>query len=106
VVKEEVMSVLVIVKIAADKAAFEKLVADRGDEMKAISARGKAAGALHHRFGLGADGTVVVLDEWNSAEAFMKFFDDPEIAAVMQDSGAQGPPEVTIVEAIETSDQF
>ncbi|ERR1700692_1657593 len=100
------MSVLVIVKIAADKAAFEKLVADRGDEMKAISARGKAAGALHHRFGLGADGTVVVLDEWNSAEAFMKFFDDPEIAAVMQDSGAQGPPEVTIVEAIETSDQF
>lgn len=99
------MSVLVFVKVAADKAAFEKVVAERGDDMKVISTRGKAAGAIHHRFGLGADGTVVVLDEWNSAEAFMKFFDDPEIAAIMQDSGAMGPPEVTIVEAIETSDQ-
>ncbi|MCU1363798.1 MAG: hypothetical protein JWM55_1626 [Acidimicrobiaceae bacterium] len=100
------MSVIVIVKVGADKAAFEKVVAERGDEMKAISARGKAAGAIHHRFGLGADGTVVVLDEWNSAEAFTKFFGDPEIAAIMQDSGAKGPPEVLIVEAIETSDQF
>jgi hypothetical protein len=106
VVKEEAMSVLVIVKIAADKAAFEKLVAERGEEMKAISARGRAAGAIHHRFGLGADGTIVVLDEWNSAEASMAFFDDPEIASVMQDTGAQGPPELLIVEALETADQF
>jgi|ERR1700722_3954922 len=100
------MSVLVIVKAAADKAAFEKVMADREDAMKTIAARGKAAGAIHHRFGLGADGTVVVLDEWKSAEAFTKFFDDPEIAAIMQDSGAKGPPEVLIVEALETSDQF
>ena len=100
------MSVLVIVKVKADKAAFEKLVADRGEEMKGISARGKAAGAIHHRFGMGADGTVVILDEWSSAEAFQKFFSDPEIAAIMQDSGAQGPPDVLIVEAMETPDQF
>ena len=77
-----------------------------GDEMKAISTRGRAAGAIHHRFGLGTDGTVVVLDEWSSAEAFQKFFDDPEIAQIMQDSGAQGSPDVLIVEALETSDQF
>jgi quinol monooxygenase YgiN len=100
------MSVFVIVTIKADKAAFERVVAERGDEMKAIAARGKAAGAIHHRFGLGADGTVVVLDEWNSAEAFQKFFDDPEIAQIMQDSGAQGPPDVLVVEALETADQF
>jgi heme-degrading monooxygenase HmoA len=67
------VSVLVFVKVAANKAAFEKVVAERGDDMKVISTRGKAAGAIHLRFGLGADGTVVVLDEWNSAEAFMKF---------------------------------
>jgi quinol monooxygenase YgiN len=100
------MSVLVIVKIAADKAAFERLVNERGDEMKAISERGKAAGAIHHRFGLGADGTVVVLDEWTSEEAFHSFFSDPEIAAVMADSGAQGPPEFLIVDSIESADQF
>jgi len=100
------MSVFVIVKVKADKAAFERVVAERGQEMKAISSRGKAAGAIHHRFGLGTDGTLVVLDEWSSAEAFQKFFDDPEIAKIMQDSGAQGPPDVLIVEAIETPDQF
>ena len=100
------MSVFVIVKIAADKAAFEKVIAERGDQMKTIASRGKAAGAIHHRFGLGADGTVVVLDEWESAGAFQAFFDDPEIAGIMQDSGAQGPPDVLIVEAIETADQF
>ena len=100
------MSVLVIATLKADKAAFERIVADRGEEMKAISARGKAAGAIHHRFGVGADGTVVIIDEWSSGEAFQKFFSDPEIAAIMQDSGVQGPPEVLIVEALETLDQF
>lgn len=100
------MSVLVIAKLKANKAAFEKNIAAKGEEMKAISARGKAAGAIHHRFGLGADGTVVVLDEWDNAEAFQAFFQDPEIAALMQDSGAEGPPEVLIVEALETPDQF
>ena len=71
-----------------------------------ISSRGMAAGAIHHRFGLGADGTVVILDEWSSAEAFQKFFDDPEIAAIMQDSGVTSPPDVVIFEALETPDQF
>jgi heme-degrading monooxygenase HmoA len=100
------MTVLVIVKIAADKAAFEKLIAERGDEMKEISSRGKAAGAVHHRFGLNDDGTVVVLDEWDSEENFHKFFSDPEIGAIMQDSGAKGPPEFLIVNALTTPDQF
>jgi quinol monooxygenase YgiN len=100
------MSVLVIVKIKADKAAFEKLVAERGDKMREISSRGMAAGARHHRFGMGYDGTVVIVDEWNNAEAFQQFFSDPEIGAIMQDSGVQGAPEVLIVEALETPDQF
>jgi len=100
------MSVLVIATMKADKTRFETVIADRGEDMKVISARGKAAGAIHHRFGMGADGTVVILDEWSSAEAFQKFFSDPEIAAIMQDSGVQGPPEVLIVEALETPDQF
>src|SRR5580704_9073869 len=72
------MSVLVIATMKADKAAFERLIAERGDEMKAISSRGKAAGAIHHRFGMSDDGTVIIIDEWNNAEAFQKFFSDPE----------------------------
>jgi hypothetical protein len=102
----ELMSVLVIVKVAANRAAFEKVIAERGDQFKVISERGRAAGALHHRFGVGDDGTVVVVDEWESAGAFQAFFDDPEIMKIMQDSGAQGPPEVVIVDALDTVDMF
>ena len=100
------MSVLVIVKLKANRDAFAKIIAERGEEMAAISARGKAAGAIHHRFGLGDDGTVVVLDEWDSAEHFSKFFDNPEIAQLMADGMIEGPPEVTIVDAVASADQF
>jgi hypothetical protein len=100
------MSVLVIMTVQADKAAFEKLIAERGDVFEAISGRAKAAGAIHHRFGIGSDGTVVSVDEWDRAESFQKFFDDPGIAATMQDAGVTAPPQVTIVEALTTPDQF
>ncbi|HEV3212996.1 MAG TPA: hypothetical protein VGZ03_06325 [Acidimicrobiales bacterium] len=100
------MSVLVVATLRANKAAFEKLVAERGDDLRAAAARGKAAGAIHHRFGLGDDGTVIIVDEWNSAESFQAFFGDPEIAGLMEASGVTGPPEVVIVQALDTPDQF
>jgi hypothetical protein len=100
------MSVIVIVKLKGDKVAFEKLIAERGQEMKEISTRGQAAGAIHHRFGANADGTIVIVDEWNNAESFQKFFSDPEIAELMKGSGVEGAPEFLIVDALDTPDQF
>jgi heme-degrading monooxygenase HmoA len=50
---------------------------------------------------------VLVLDEWESPEAFQRFFEGNEqIEAVMRDAGALGGPEISFSDAIESADQF
>jgi hypothetical protein len=100
------MSVLVIVKFKGDTAAFRRALADRGDEFAKHGDTGRSQGAVHHRFGVG-DGVVVAVDEWESAEQFHQFFSNPELQAFVGSAGAAPePPEVTIVEAITSPDQF
>jgi quinol monooxygenase YgiN len=82
-------------------------LAERGDEFAKIAEDAKAKGAVHHRFGIG-DGFVLVVDEWQSAEAFTQFFSNPElqtfIASVGGDTSA--PPDITVTEAISSPDEF
>lgn len=99
------MSVLAVVKVPADTAAFQKALANRGDEFQAIGNRAKSNGAIHHRFGVG-DGCVVVVDEWETAEQFQEFFGDPTLQEFITTIGASGEPEVTIAEAITSPDEF
>ena len=100
------MSVLVVVKVSGDTAAFQKALVDRADEFVAVSERAKQAGAIHHRFGIG-DGFVVAVDEWESAEGFEQFFADPKMQDFVSSIGAApGPPEITIAEAIASPDEF
>jgi quinol monooxygenase YgiN len=101
------MSVLVVVKFTGDTDTFQKALADRGDEFAKVADRGRAAGAIHHRFGLG-DGHVIVVDEWQSAEQFEKFFGEPDLQAFIASAGADlsAPPDISITEAIATPDQF
>ena len=65
----------------------------------------QAAGALHHRFGVG-DGYLVVIDEWESVEAFESFMSRDEIAGILRDSGVQTVPEIDVSEVIESADQL
>jgi heme-degrading monooxygenase HmoA len=102
------MSVLVTVRIPGDADQFRSFVADSGnaDRIKAIADDGRSRGAIHHQFAVG-DGFVLVVDEWDRAEAFQEFFEgNEEIEAVVRDSGGQGQPEVTIAEALDTPDKF
>ena len=96
------MSVLITMKVPGDTEQFRRFVQDE-DRLRDISERAKAAGALHHRFGVG-DGFVIVVDEWETAEAFQTFI--AGLGDVFRDAGAQGEPEVAITEAIATADQF
>ena len=100
------MAVLVIGRMQADRDKFERVMAERADDLRGVAADAKAAGALHHRFGVDDSGLVVILDEWESTAAFQKFFDNPTIATLMQDAGVTQPPEFTIVEALSSADQF
>jgi len=52
------MSVLVIAKFQGDTAVFRQAVAERGDEFAKIAEASKAAGGIHHRFGINAERLV------------------------------------------------
>ena len=100
------MSVLVTILVHGDTDAFRALMADEPDRFRGIADDARSRGAIHHRFGVG-DGFVLVVDEWESAEAFETFFQtNPEIPKLMQDAGAQSEPQFTFSEAIESPDQF
>jgi hypothetical protein len=100
------MSVLVIAKFQGDTAKFRQALVDRADEFEKIGQEGRAAGALHHRFGVG-DGYVVVIDEWDRLEHFHAFFGQPELQAFISEIGADpGPPETIVAEAVSSPDEF
>jgi hypothetical protein len=100
------MSVLVTVKIKGDTATFRQSLTDRAGEYGKIAASARAAGGIHHRFGVG-DGFVLVMDEWESVEQFQRFFADPELQAFIGSAGAApAPPEILIGEAVASADQY
>ena len=99
------MSVLIIAKFPGDTAVFKKVLTDRTDELAGVAEQARAAGAIHHRFGVG-DGFVIIVDEWESPQQFEQFFTRADIQALVGEMGASGPPDITVVEAIASPDQF
>ncbi|HKT02607.1 MAG TPA: hypothetical protein VJT31_24010 [Rugosimonospora sp.] len=101
------MSVMVVLRIPGNPADLERYAAGPGGEvMERIAEAGKAAGAIHHTFA-GGDSEVLVIDEWPDEQSFQAFFaSQTEIADVMRDGGAQGPPEVSFYRKLATPDQF
>ncbi len=103
----QVMSVLVIAKFQGDVARFRQALADHGGDFAKMAENARTSGGgIHHRFAVG-DGFVVVVDEWETAGHFEKFFADPDLQALIAASGAApGPPEITIAAAITSPDQY
>ena len=101
------MSVLVTVRVRGDVDQFRRVLKDEPERFREIAPEAKAAGAIHHRFGIG-DGFVLAVDEWESAEAFQAFFQSSEkVAAIIRDAGGSPePPEIVITEAINSPDEF
>jgi len=101
------MSVLVTAKVPADVDLFTKSVQERGEEFTAVAERGKAAGAIHHQFGVGPD-FVLVVDEWDTVEHFEAFFTAPDLQAFVAEVGGDTsvPPEMTVTTSIDSADRF
>jgi hypothetical protein len=101
------MSVIVTVKISGDTNVFTKSLRERGDEFREVAERSRKVGALHHQFAIG-EGFVLVIDEWESAGAFEKFFGDPELMAFIGSAGADSSvaPEITFGESVDAPDKF
>jgi hypothetical protein len=100
------MSVIVIGKFQGDTAAFRRSLTERAGEFEKWGALARASGGIHHRFGVG-DGSVVVVDEWESVEHFQQFFGNPELQAFVGSIGAAPvPPEMIISETVASPDQY
>jgi hypothetical protein len=104
--KEGAVSVLMTMRARGDTAKFREFVTQNPDLLRTISEDARSKGCLAHRFGVG-DGFVMVWDEWESPEAFDRFFvGNEQVGRVMEASGAHGEPEIVFSEAIATADQF
>lgn len=101
------MSVIVTLKFQGDVAKFRQAMVDHGEQFAKMAAEARGSGGgIHHRFGVG-DGFVLVVDEWETAEDFQKFFANPDLQALVAASGAAPqPPEVTVAEAISSPDEY
>src|SRR5687767_14122992 len=99
------MSVIVVLRIPGNPADLERYATGAGGEvMRRIADVAKAAGAIRHTFA-GGDDEMLVIDEWPDEQSFQTFFaDQPEIADVMRDGGAQGPPEISFYRRLNTPD--
>jgi quinol monooxygenase YgiN len=99
------MSVLVIAKFPGNTEVFRQALTERASEFEKIADTARAAGGIHHRFGVG-DGFVVVVDEWESPGHFQSFFGNPDLQAFIGSVGAAGEPEIIVSEAISSPDQY
>lgn len=101
------MSVVITVQIPVKAAALEGVSAEQGELMRTIAEDGRSKGATHHMFAADPDGNAVVVDEWESEDAFHAFFDSqPDVPKLMADLGASGPPVVTAYRVLDTPDRF
>ena len=90
------MSVVIAMKFQGDVATFRQAVTDRAEDFAKLAPAARASGGIHHRFAVG-DGFVLVVDEWESVEHFLKFFANPDVQAIIAASGAAPePPEIII----------
>jgi hypothetical protein len=91
----------------ADVDAFKRVAAAHADDMTAISGRGKEAGCIHHAFYANDEGKVFVVDEWDTPENFLKFFESegPNIGPLMAEAGAT-PAAPQFLRKLGTADEF
>ena len=87
------MSVIMTLQLKGDPAGAERYAAENQDAMKAIVDRATAHGLMAHRF-YGADGQILVVDEWPDEQSCQEFFAEaqPEIKRIMEAAGASEEP--------------
>jgi heme-degrading monooxygenase HmoA len=101
------MPVLMTLRVPGDADELERRATENPGRMQAIAEDGKTRGAISHRFYANDAGEIMVVDEWESPEAFQAFFAaHPEIQDLMAEIGVTTEPTVTFWRKLETHDEF
>ena len=100
------MSVYTSLRFKADREKFEELASPRREQLLEIAERAKGMGAIHHRF-VAQDGDIVVIDEWESPEAFQSFFESSDdVRELMTELGVTEEPKVSFYEPLSVGEEF
>ena len=100
------MSVFVNLTVQADPEKAERVMQANEQRLQKINERARGLGCIHHRF-VGGDGMMMVMDEWNSADSFYKFFEsDTDIPVLMKEAGVSSAPDIKIWNKMDSRDEF
>ncbi len=101
------MSVIMTLSLEGDPAAVERYAAENPDKMRDIVDHAAQHGVIAHRF-YGAEGKILVIDEWPDEQSFQEFFAhmQPEIQPMMEAAGITGQPQPTFWRKLETNDDY
>jgi heme-degrading monooxygenase HmoA len=101
------MSVLLTLRVPVQTDNFARAAEEHNELFRSIAADARGRGCIHHDFYAG-DGEVVVVDEWESAEAFQSFYEDqgPRIGELMAAAQAGQPAPPMFYEKLSLGDQF
>ena len=101
------MSVIMTLVANGDPDELERRAAGNPEGMQAIAERAKAHGLIAHRF-YGAEGQIMVVDEWPDPQSFQGFWQEmgSEIEPLMREVGVTGEPDVTFWRKLETHDEY
>ena len=98
------MSVIMTFRVQGKPELLEQRAGENPEGMRSIAKRAEEHGLIAHRF-YGAEGQIMVLDEWPDADSFQRFFESEreEIEKAMSEV-ATGEPEITFWRKLDTHD--
>jgi hypothetical protein len=103
--EEEPMSVIMTLWSEGNPAGIERYAAENPEKMREIVEHAAEHGLIAHRF-YGADGQVLVIDEWPDEQSFLDFFAHmgPQIQPIMDAGGITAQPRPVFWRKLETND--
>jgi hypothetical protein len=98
------MSVIMTLRVQGDPEKLEQRAGENPDAIRSIAEKAKEHGLIAHRF-YGAEGQIMVVDEWPDPESFQRFYEEmrSEIDPLMAEV-ATSEPEITFWRKLETHD--
>jgi heme-degrading monooxygenase HmoA len=97
------MTTLVIMRAQGAAEQLREMASRTPNPFEQVRERALASGGiLRHRF-FHTGNELIVVDEWESQEAFERFMQSPELQKILGEA-AEGRPEITFAEQIDVGD--